>query len=79
MFSSVWKIETKNFIFERYGNGAAFSLKNLESGKSIHLQGDDAVQFGNELDEIEDNNHHFFYDDILHVIWFSYGYDQVAE
>jgi len=40
------------FVIESYGNGFAFSIVRRADGKIVFLQGDDAVRFSRELEQM---------------------------
>lgn len=42
------------YQYRSEGNGARYEIKRLADGATLFLQGDDAVQFSNELDKTHD-------------------------
>lgn len=55
-----------------YGNGLSYELRNKNADDSIYLQGDDATQFREELDAMENADPMCPTDTILNELWNTY-------
>lgn len=42
-------LDTPAWRITSYGNGVAYAVEDVRLGKSVHLQGEDASEFSNEL------------------------------
>lgn len=52
MYTSAIELWEGKYRIVSFGKGAAFTITRVADGKSVSLQGDDAVQFDNELDAL---------------------------
>lgn len=65
---------SKHYVVTSYGNGAAylFARKNCEEAP-IHVQGDDATVFRDEIEYWEARNPDMSSDEILRELWYQYN------
>jgi hypothetical protein len=57
-----------------YGNGLAYRLEDMKGRRSVFLQGDDAHQFRDELETLENLRPDDGADDILGWMWDHHDY-----
>lgn len=62
--------ELQEFRLVSHGNGLAYELINKESCRSIFLQGDDAGDFRDELEELSER---LDYREALRILWNDYA------
>lgn len=65
-------MDSENFRVVSWGGGVSYVLLNKRMGQSVHVQGDDATQFENELEAMENAHPHWDTDRILAEIWEQY-------
>ncbi len=67
--------DTPNYRLVSYGNGLAYSLAKKETTTDVYFQGDDATQFREELEAMENADPERLTDDILGELWHRYAPD----
>lgn len=66
------------FKLESWGGGVFYTLTNLATGYSIHLQGDDAARFEEERERVEENFQRKTDDEVCAWLWDQCEYGLAA-
>ncbi len=61
--------DVDGFRVDMFGYGTAYTFYNVTEGKSIHLQGEDAVAFRDELKAYEKAQPNRLYSSIFAEMW----------
>lgn len=72
-------MEGEAFALDSYGNGAAYTLRNLAGRSSVWLQGDDARDFRNALENYEAKHPLANPDRVLSWLWDQCDYGAAAQ
>ncbi len=64
--------DTQDFELVSYGNGTAYTLQRKSDEKTIHWQGDDALQFKTDMDIWEYWHPNGPFNDYFKQVWETY-------